>query len=241
MIAAGSSPLARGLPQGLFELLGDRRIIPARAGFTAKGGVWYRSSADHPRSRGVYMRSPSFICDTAGSSPLARGLQIGGPLVIHRSRIIPARAGFTRQLLELRRGLWDHPRSRGVYGQCCEHFQSADGSSPLARGLLGMFYAIRFPNGIIPARAGFTSPMNKSVQTAQDHPRSRGVYSSTNTYGAALSGSSPLARGLLAVQGGSEWRFRIIPARAGFTPSRRGTEDQATDHPRSRGVYRPRL
>ena len=138
MIAAGSSPLARGLPQGLFELLGDRRIIPARAGFTAKGGVWYRSSADHPRSRGVYMRSPSFICDTAGSSPLARGLQIGGPLVIHRSRIIPARAGFTRQLLELRRGLWDHPRSRGVYGTSPISRRRAAGSSPLARGLRTM-------------------------------------------------------------------------------------------------------
>ena len=31
----GSSPLARGLPQPRLRLLGLRRIIPARAGFTA--------------------------------------------------------------------------------------------------------------------------------------------------------------------------------------------------------------
>mgnify|MGYP000899432807 CR=1 FL=1 len=34
--------------------------------------------------------------------------------------------------------------------------------------------------------------------------------------------------------------FRIIPARAGFTPRENGEQECLTDHPRSRGVYRIR-
>ena len=50
------------------------------------------------------------------------------------------------------------------------------GSSPLARGLLltgGPWEEIA---GIIPARAGFTMRPLTCVMNAQDHPRSRGVY-----------------------------------------------------------------
>ena len=50
-------------------------------------------------------------------------------------------------------------------------------------------------------------------------------------------GSSPLARGLLAVHGGVEVKERIIPARAGFTCLRRSRRGSSRDHPRSRGVY----
>ena len=50
-----------------------------------------------------------------------------------------------------------------------------------------------------------------------DHPRSRGVYSGGTGHIAMVTGSSPLARGLLGcalLEGGV---VRIIPARAGFT------------------------
>ena len=50
-------------------------------------------------------------------------------------------------------------------------------------------------------------------------------------------GSSPLARGLLALSGGTEGRVWIIPARAGFTIKERDGELISKDHPRSRGVY----
>ena len=50
-------------------------------------------------------------------------------------------------------------------------------------------------------------------------------------------GSSPLARGLPAVTCGVTKRQRIIPARAGFTPSRPIIGPAGQDHPRSRGVY----
>ena len=50
-------------------------------------------------------------------------------------------------------------------------------------------------------------------------------------------GSSPLARGLRSSFGSSRSSFRIIPARAGFTPPPRTRTRPALDHPRSRGVY----
>ena len=50
----GSSPLARGLPEGTLKVDLDERIIPARAGFTVNDVVLLVPSEDHPRSRGVY-------------------------------------------------------------------------------------------------------------------------------------------------------------------------------------------
>ena len=54
-IAAGSSPLARGL-----------RVIT---------GADITYALDHPRSRGVYERLPLTLIAQWGSSPLARGLR----------------------------------------------------------------------------------------------------------------------------------------------------------------------
>ena len=73
-----------------------------------------------------------------GSSPLARGL-LGW-------RVRPDGT------------VSDHPRSRGVYVPLLSSFSLWLGSSPLARGLRTA-QAARAPGpGIIPARAGFTSP-----------------------------------------------------------------------------------
>ena len=71
------------------------------------------------------------------------------------------------------------------------------GSSPLARGLLGVGDAFAGVSGIIPARAGFTRGAAPSRLWRRDHPRSRGVYAVLARYSARSSGSSPLARGLL--------------------------------------------
>ena len=51
-------------------------------------------------------------------------------------RIIPARAGFTRDRGGRLRPDQDHPRSRGVYHARRIDVIRPDGSSPLARGLL---------------------------------------------------------------------------------------------------------
>ena len=91
------------------------------------------------------------------------------------------------------------------------------GSSPLARGLrlqLGDYHHIY---GIIPARAGFTPGLVRYCCTGRDHPRSRGVYIALRAYTRPMRGSSPLARGLLAVLFNVSYAEGIIPARAGFT------------------------
>ena len=92
------------------------------------------------------------------------------------------------------------------------------GSSPLARGLPRPAAGGRRRRRIIPARAGFTTSPGKSRATRADHPRSRGVYITSSPYFALISGSSPLARGLLEVGAASVAGRGIIPARAGFTP-----------------------
>ena len=94
-IQGGSSPLARGLPDLLLNLLRLGGIIPARAGFTPEYSSTGVATRDHPRSRGVYRPASRIPYRRSGSSPLARGLRS-----LDRARgccvgIIPARAGFT--------------------------------------------------------------------------------------------------------------------------------------------------
>ena len=72
--AGGSSPLARGLPGTTGRWCPAGGIIPARAGFTRRGDSAPEAGADHPRSRGVYPTATTPSSDSAGSSPLARGL-----------------------------------------------------------------------------------------------------------------------------------------------------------------------
>ena len=155
---AGSSPLARGLPLGLGELVGGRRIIPARAGFTRPGARSSRTPGDHPRSRGVYDAAVPAPRVISGSSPLARGLRGLLRLCGSEGRIIPARAGFTFVPVMMTVSPADHPRSRGVYRQATGRRLQRRGSSPLARGLLHLLGGDRGEERIIPARAGFTAP-----------------------------------------------------------------------------------
>ena len=94
------------------------------------------------------------------------------------------------------------------------------------------------PNArIIPARAGFTLVPCSLFLSPPDHPRSRGVYRTLAAVSKSATGSSPLARGLHAERAFKEADARIIPARAGFTPSRSVASQKKQDHPRSRGVY----
>ena len=133
-------------------------------------------------------------------------------------RIIPARAGFTSMRSNRIITPGDHPRSRGVYGYFGYEIRPAAGSSPLARGLPVGEPAGRAKRRIIPARAGFTASACARTSPSRDHPRSRGVYEIAFQMDETVSGSSPLARGLLEVGAASVAGRGIIPARAGFTP-----------------------
>ena len=215
----GSSPLARGLPH-------RHRIRQ-----------W--DDGDHPRSRGVYHARHGIGPSAQGSSPLARGLLYSRFYSGAADGIIPARAGFTEPVGDGGVGARDHPRSRGVYGASVWCRCVMWGSSPLARGLLFSSSLIGVVGGIIPARAGFTSRRLRGRLPGQDHPRSRGVYLRLPAASASLSGSSPLARGLLQTVWNGIKLAGIIPARAGFTRILPHGRVKNEDHPRSRGVYGP--
>ena len=132
----GSSPLARGLHRRNPLWTSSAGIIPARAGFTRHHHRGARRRADHPRSRGVYIRRASRRITASGASPLARGLRQHAVPVGRTPRIIPARAGFMTTIF----------CTPGGWG----------GSSPLARGLREGTGEREGSKGIIPARAGFT-------------------------------------------------------------------------------------
>ena len=214
--ATGSSPLARGLQTQPGRPHPRARIIPARAGFTYIGRYVGLKGADHPRSRGVYVRVIVEQPRRRGSSPLARGLRVAQGIVSITARIIPARAGFTPATGRTAGHARDHPRSRGVYVVLSILVLTVSGSSPLARGLPGTCRTRRTTRGIIPARAGlrqpveglelvvriiparagFTRRVHLFLFGSRDHPRSRGVYARYRSLNGTSFGSSPLARGL---------------------------------------------
>ena len=136
---------------------------------------------------------------------------------MHLFGIIPARAGFTRPSRHRARTAGDHPRSRGVYYGQPQYGAGRGGSSPLARGLRDEKRRVDLRQGIIPARAGFTSSLMMVSLPSRDHPRSRGVYCGRSGGIELVLGSSPLARGLLRKK---DFPFKTV-----------------VDHPRSRGVY----
>ena len=177
---------------------------------------------------------------TSGSSPLARGLLGHADAARGRLGIIPARAGFTGGLVRRPGRPGDHPRSRGVYMVAVAPRTVRPGSSPLARGLPPAGRSFSQSVRIIPARAGFTGPGRRRGRDRRDHPRSRGVYGARARGTCTERGSSPLARGLRMTAPTIPAEVRIIPARAGFTPSRGAPAPRSSDHPRSRGVYHPR-
>ena len=155
-IWAGSSPHARGLPQGV--RLPDRpeRIIPARAGFTHLSKEISYGARDHPRTRGVYRPALRRKVMGGGSSPHTRGLQGPRQVVHDEGRIIPAHAGFTHVGGIPGVAMWDHPRTRGVYHSCGIPSSEIRGSSPHTRGLLTVATIFPCSPRIIPAHAGFT-------------------------------------------------------------------------------------
>jgi len=239
-LASGSSPLARGIRILFGCREGAKRFIPARAGNTVLGGVPSPPLTVHPRSRGEYRHRKMLPMRMRDSSPLARGIHHPGAARRATCRFIPARAGNTHSRTLALPSLPVHPRSRGEYVVPLVDRRQPLGSSPLARGI----HPRRAPRGrrgrFIPARAGNTRSILIADARPPVHPRSRGEYICIRTRPAMISGSSPLARGILpsSRQGASCPRF--IPARAGNTCRDLRKIRGTPVHPRSRGEYSAR-
>ena len=155
--AAGSSPHTRGLLVPLLPREAGPRIIPAHAGFTSRRTLACPASGDHPRTRGVYMKSTQNHLTLAGSSPHTRGLLCALTPSPMQEGIIPAHAGFTVYLSLVGVCWGDHPRTRGVYSSPVSRTILRTGSSPHTRGLQEVVQAEALGRRIIPAHAGFTA------------------------------------------------------------------------------------
>ena len=235
--STGSSPLARGTPEGCREQVPDGRFIPARAGNTRPGPARWTCSPVHPRSRGEHTYKPPSMRSPFGSSPLARGTPALRGHHHDGRRFIPARAGNTSGSSSWESSRAVHPRSRGEHRVCRTSATRLYGSSPLARGTQRSSLPLPAAYRFIPARAGNTRSPSGAGCRPTVHPRSRGEHEGTEDCYEALYGSSPLARGTRARGQRPPGEQRFIPARAGNTCTGSRAAKTRPVHPRSRGEH----
>ena len=109
----GSSPLTRGKPGRRRSPSGPPGLIPAHAGKTRGGRIWWRRNRAHPRSRGENREVANGYRMVRGSSPLTRGKHGGGRGLSRAVGLIPAHAGKTLPGVGQGAARGAHPRSRG--------------------------------------------------------------------------------------------------------------------------------
>ena len=154
--------------------------------------------------------------------------------------LIPAHTGKTHGRGLSLLGKKPHPRSRGENALEAIVAPASMGSSPLTRGKLnrgaprdvderlipahaGKTRGIRRPErrwGLIPAHAGKTASGREVRSRPRAHPRSRGENRFRAAWLAPPTGSSPLTRGKLALDGLHPRPVGLIPAHAGKTTVR---------------------
>ncbi len=155
-IGSGSSPLTRGKPRRLLDVLVDGGLIPAHAGKTRHHQRPHPHRRAHPRSRGENPILALILKCGCGSSPLTRGKH-AHRLDDQRVRgLIPAHAGKTRRRGRLSSMTGAHPRSRGENFARVREIRQAGGSSPLTRGKRRGDGPRCRAHGLIPAHAGKT-------------------------------------------------------------------------------------
>ena len=231
----GSSPLTRGKRGTWTGAVPWTGLIPAHAGKTRPQVVSRRADAAHPRSRGENPSDMRAITQAGGSSPLTRGKQAAGSLSVIFFRLIPAHAGKTSSGASLPHRLQAHPRSRGENRSTMSAPRGMVGSSPLTRGKPEFFGACEARLRLIPAHAGKTCCGSCPGSGRPAHPRSRGENVISPFAIASRKGSSPLTRGKPNLTTAMPAGMGLIPAHAGKTTIRKGSNPWTQAHPRSRG------
>ena len=194
---AGSSPRVRGTPAERVVALDPPGIIPACAGNTHGLITWMPMARDHPRVCGEHTWVNYVDADGEGSSPRVRGTPALDGERGRRLGIIPACAGNTATVGKADCVLRDHPRVCGEHAGKLTTENWNQGSSPRVRGTPCERQLERGADGIIPACAGNTEPIQQGIRAAQ--------------------GSSPRVRGTLPPIPAVPRRVGIIPACAGNT------------------------
>ena len=131
----------------------------------------------------------------------------------------------------------DHPRMRGEHALAASLSVVTAGSSPHARGTRFRVFDRFRAGGIIPACAGNTQLLQLPHGFIGDHPRMRGEHRGRHCNHLRNTGSSPHARGTLAVPEFTTLACGIIPACAGNTLQNDIQNTWNRDHPRMRGEH----
>ncbi len=170
----GSSPPARGTAVPPVPALEDRRFIPACEGNGCAVAPAPTRKTVHPRLRG---ERPAFACPSippSGSSPPARGTAPRSGARHRPTRFIPACAGNGSACASRSAAPTVHPRLRGERSAARLEGLAVNGSSPPARGTVGLSNPAGLPARFIPACAGNGRPTRASVRGWPVHPRLRG-------------------------------------------------------------------
>ena len=172
-----------------------------------------------------------------GSSPPVRGAHTVCPIPRRPAGLIPARAGSTAAICSSVTCSGAHPRPCGEHKRTAWNHATRAGSSPPVRGALIFSVVTDNPIGLIPARAGSTTPRPSASPASRAHPRPCGEHRWKMRARVRGMGSSPLARGTQQSLSLAVPAPGLIPARAGNT---RGESVQVIPggaHPRSRGEH----
>ena len=212
---AGSSPRVRG----------KHRRRPPRSAV----------GAAHPRACGENADLVTPTGREKGSSPRVRGKRLRARHADPLRGLIPARAGKTRNGSGLGCDPWAHPRACGENVERLGGSFETLGSSPRVRGKHHGADRRRPRRGLIPARAGKTMDACSRALLSSAHPRACGENFDNVGKDIPFMGSSPRVRGKQPRPGPTRRPPRLIPARAGKTPSHWGTRIRVTAHPRACG------
>ncbi len=194
-VIGGPSPRARGARPAGRAWRAGAGTIPACAGSTSKGIVFWLIHRDHPRVRGEHNQRAVSGASPWGPSPRARGApRVEGHLGL-AAGTIPACAGSTgdRSTVSVRRR--DHPRVRGEHTVRATISSPSLGPSPRARGARFCGVGEQVGTGTIPACAGSTRAGCARAGRGWDHPRVRGEHLERFRGVVHVPGPSPRARG----------------------------------------------
>ena len=191
----GSPPRMRGKRCVRCFSIVSYRITPADAGKTILQHTRQQAEQDHPRGCGENMLLFMSLSPLVGSPPRMRGKLTYPRYSVKSSRITPAYAGKTCQILQ-RGGLrTDHPRVCGENLWIPRKAAGQAGSPPRMRGKRCRPLRPRIYRRITPAYAGKTLAKGNTYQPLQDHPRVCGENVEDGKWGKKSQGSPPRMRG----------------------------------------------
>ena len=213
----GLSPRGRGKLLAAKPPMRCTRSIPAWAGETPAGLYTLTNAAVYPRVGGGNRTDAMKRCFRIGLSPRGRGKLCQVRSSFFLSRSIPAWAGETRQGGGVSQDRRVYPRVGGGNMSSISCTLARIGLSPRGRGKPGLYHAVEYMGGSIPAWAGETRLLLSLLGRSTVYPRVGGGNQRRRILLYHARGLSPRGRGKLLRLLPRYGYTRSIPAWAGET------------------------